>query len=450
MPEDYSSELSCTFPQAHSGYRYVGTDMDSYMCAQACMESHHWWTCSRWMFRFRINHTKSDQWIPWMQRLERLPAHLWALVLQNLSTRALLQARLVCKHFIKLDRSVRLDIKVQANKAKAKTASSTSLILFASRHCAAEDPPNIHLTIDSDASGSSHVDLLPGIMLASWCSNLQSFSCMHQRLELSMAQDCLRLLPSSLKSMSIQTQTSLVDEAAWGRLRALTRLFITWRDTRAPSLPQTYAGSGLMSLTSLCQLAIFSPHSADKLDASNFQMRSLRQLEIFRNPFAGTLDISCHPQLNTIDCYGDTLPAWLEGQAFPTLGLSCNKQLEGLRFQKLMCRTLLIRGRPDLPDHDTDNPAVPRWAMSSLLEMPRLQALVVKNWGPAREGSAICMQLTGSKAEYCALMNLQIDLAVSLELCISSPPSCMCNVKLQRNGHSVACLCASCQRTALE
>ncbi len=366
-----------------------------------------------------------------MQGFCQLPQDLWARILRNLSTQDLLSARLACKSFVRLSDLDSLKIDVKPTSAEA----ISSLMLFTSRHCTAAQSPKLDLTIRTLPEGTAY----PGIMLASPCANLQRFKISNLQLELPVAQACLRLVPESLEVLELFTCASLVEEAAWQRLRALRVLELKWPTV---AQPKVHAGTGLMLLPSLTGLVFTRDGSdmTDKLDGSKFSMDQLRSLRLCQDPFFGRLDLRKTPKIRCISWkHRGFLPDWLSGQPLGKLVLSSSYQLDAIDLDTLQIRSLGF----------TYKDRAPGWDVSALLAMPCLEEFQVeaKPSVPAK----VPMTLSCMAAEYHTLMNrgVTLNFMVPVELTIRRPGHCLneviWRVRLRSNGHTEVCRCDDCR-----
>ncbi len=350
--------------------------------------------------------------------------------MQNLSTKDLLNARLVSKNFVRLSELESLKVDAKASSIDA----ISSLMLFMTHHCAAAGSSRLDLTLHPFLGGSSY----PGIMLASSCANLQRLDCSHAQLELSVAQACLRLVPANLNVLELLASASIVEEDAWRRLSSLYRLRLCWPKV---AQPKVYAGTGLMLLESLRHLIIHRQQNVrgyltDKLDGSSFGTSNLRQLQFDLDPFASRPELSRCPNLDIIYAANqEPLPCWLQRQQFDLLTLLSSAQIVSDMSCMLQCCRLKVYYKDGMP----------RWELATLLQMPRLNHFCVYEWAPAMAKSP--MLLSGTAEQYYDLIarKVQLTLKVPVDLCISTAPDGCRGEVSKMNGHTTVCLCASCQ-----
>ncbi len=364
--------------------------------------------------------------------LQELPPEVWARVLQFLSLKDLLNARHVSKDFVPLSTLESFSFTLWPRD----TDSVGSLMLFMSRHCYAAGSPKLNLSIRPFPGGT----LYPGIMMATSCANLQSLDCSHQQLELSVARTCLQLVPGSLESLSLFAPASLVEDNAWGRLRALYKLDLRWPNV---SQPTVYPGTGLMLLTRLSEL-IFSTdgvHMTDQLEGSKFEMSKLWSLAYQQDPFSGRPDFHKSPTLCLISARNlDPIPCWLKGQTITSLFLSSTAQLVTPDLREWECQRLCIGYRNGDPGMD----------LSTLLALPSLKHFGVSP--RVHQSVQSPMQLRCLAADYHNFMHgrkmtMELDVPVDLFMRQSDhhQNEAESRMRLQANGHTQLCLCPVCK-----
>ena len=372
------------------------------------------WCCCRWS-RF-----PRTSFLALQGRLEQLLPELWAKILQQLSTQDLLRARQVSKHFVCLTSLLRLDMSWYSHPE----AKGGSLALFVRRNCLSATSPHVCVRIWSE--------VWPCIMLAAECSNLLKLDCTHNFLSPSEAAACLRLLPSTLESLRLDTTLDLIPDLDLQRMQHLTCLSLS--GSRVGEDNPVLSPAGLQALRSVqvFQVTNKSDTGIGSLDAATFAHSSLTRLELAENLFREKVDLAGLPALHTISIFHHMqLPGWLLEQPFPRLEMWDVDQFEDRDVSKLLCNQLMfVCGEDD-----------PAWAISIFLEMPKLQQLeAVSNYHFNHEPAPLKMH--GSHASYQALLQrVSLRLEYPFELQLSSPVATM---PLRKSGHALVCICSAC------
>ena len=360
-------------------------------------------------------------------RLEKLPPELWAKVLQQLSTQDVLRARQVSKHFVCLSNLLQLDM-LWTNLTAAKRGSLT---LFVRRNCSGPTSPHVRVTLDSPSCLSLEM-LWPCMMLATECSNLRKLTCSEHFLVPSEAAACLRLLPSTLESLSLDATLGLIPDPALQRMQHLTYLSLS--GSREDQHEPQFSAAGLQGLKSL---QVFSVTDAQAgcgvLDAATFAHPTLTRLDLEQDPFQGKVDLAGLPALHTvgISFFYDPFPEWLMGQCFPRLEMWSLHQTPELEPARLLCEQL----RVICSAHDQIE-----WVIAVLLMMPRLRAIeagVIKNGDKSNP-----LKMHGSQASHQALLQrVCLKLEHPFVLQLTSP---VATIPLRKNGHGLVCICSAC------
>ena len=357
-------------------------------------------------------------------RLEKLPPEMWANVLQQLSTPDLLRARLVSKHLVFLSKLLQLDMLWNLSAAKCG-----SLSLFVRHHCLGQTSPYVRATLDSPSF--SFEMLWPCILLATECSNLRMLTCSEHFLGPLEAAACLRLLPSTLESLSLDATFGLIPDPALQRMQHLTWLSLSGSvDEHEP----TFSAAGLQGLRSLQVLSVTAAQAGSGLlDAATFAHPTLTRFDLEQDPFVGGVDLAGLPALHTIGVsfYSDPFPEWLMEQSFPKLAIWGFGQTQGLEPARLLCVKLkLICSAQDQTE----------WMIADLLMMPRLQA--IEAGMSLNRDKSNPLKMHGSQASHQALLQrLCLKLEYPFVLQLKSP---VATIPLRKNGHGVVCICSAC------
>ena len=215
-------------------------------------------------------------------RLEQLPAELWARVLQQLSTRDLLRARHVSKHFVCLSNLLQLHMCWTAQTE----ATRDSLALFVRCNCSDQMGP--HARVDIVTICALPKAVWPYIVLATECSNLVSLTC-NGYLGQSEAAACIRLLPSTLELLTLDTTLGLISDPDLYRMQRLTHLSLS--GSCEAGHDSVTSAAGLQGLRSLQVFRICQSRAAcETLDAATFVHPSLNRLELeYITPLQGKL-----------------------------------------------------------------------------------------------------------------------------------------------------------------
>lgn len=364
------------------------------------------------------------------RRLHQLPTQLWAEVLDHLHLTDLLQARLVCKDFIRLDQTKGLSMTWRIDDESA----ASSLMLFLTRHCSSPGSAPVDITIGD----LPHNAVWPGIMMASSCINLQRLECTSLQLDMPVAQACLRLLPPTLRELELLAPAKIVDEPCWSRSTALSNLLLE----RPSGLSLcSYHGSGLAQLPALSHLTLDVENTAagsdlpgDKLLGTSFAFPHLTVLSFNLDPFEGGPDLCKLPALEIIHVSDPsaTLPKWLAGQACKTLDMCSSAQLKSVRMSDLRCSSLCI----------THAASDPSWRVADLLQMPCLQSFKVI---PDSDSDDHQLRLIGSLSEYMAFLSVAVDLEVPTKFRLQDAVEGDGTFWLNQCGHAKVCICAKCK-----
>ena len=269
-------------------------------------------------------------------------------------------------------------------------------------------------------------------MLATKCSNLLKLDCTARFLSRSEAAACLRLLPSTLESSSLDTTLGLNPDPNLQRMQHLTCLSLT--GTRVAEDDPVLSATGLQGLRSLQAFKVeCSPDDeAGSLDAATFTHSSLTRLELAEGLFQQRVDLAGLPALHTISIFHSMqLPRWLLEQPFPRLEPWDAHWLDDCGLDKLLCNQLMfICGQGE-----------PGWAISSFLEMPRLQQLETTVYDEQESDNwETPLKMHGSCANYQLLLqraDLKLEYPVELELSSLRMPLC-------KRGHALVCTCSVC------
>ena len=277
--------------------------------------------------------------------------------------------------------------------------------------------------------------LWPHIMLATECRNFISLTCDGHRLGRAEAKACLRLLPSSLESLELDTTFGFISEPSLQRLQRLTRLSLSG----VCSEQNIVSAAGLECLPCLKVLNVSGDDDMefhDRLDPPTFVHSSLTRLELARDVFDGPLDLTGLPALHDIAIYSnEPLPTWLMGQTFPRLQMWSVGQLISCNLEKLLFNQLEIICAED--DQD--------WCIQEFLQMPQLRHL-----------QAVPAAFLGKLVDECTplklLGSLQLHqrLLQRVSLILNYPSQLQLRpgttIPLRKNGHAVACVCTECLR----
>lgn len=310
-----------------------------------------------------------------------------------------------------------------------------------SRHCNPARSPRVLVTIESFAAKQEAT--LPGVMLACSCTNLQSLRLISAELALPVAQASLCLVPPTLQHLGLQVSAEIADASAWGRLTRLTSLDLMWPLRDSTGIFTTFDGYGLAMLRSLRELYFDAYWRTDRLMGKNLSpgsvLAELSRLSFRRDPFEGKVDLSELPGLlEIIHSPAMGMPSWLEDQDFCHFVLGVTGQYLEYDLSKLRCRQLsLFHG-----ESATSGFPMP---ITMFLDMACLEHIVVRTFGKSPGIS----RLQGTQSEYRALMTkVSLDLQMPAELHNCEFGQQASSIYLQRNGHTVVCLCADCKKTA--
>ena len=374
--------------------------------------------------------------------LHKLPDELWAQVLAKLPLPALLSARLVSKSFVLLSQLPEKALEWQVRSDRA----ATSLTLFLSRHLMQPMSPHVDLVLSSteDQKGFEQMQLVS----ACTCANLRQLDVLDD-LNLDQAQALVRMLPASVVQLDISTPAAIIEDSSWSRLTALTCLKIWVRGCQTDSVSCSRL-TDLVSLETLVFMAQADPLEPSRterehqrkrvLDGCSFMHTNLKVLQLAHDPFRGGLNLAQLPALQTVHLSARLpVPAWLQNQQFPILSLESSCQLENINTHTLMCQCLsVIWGGGSRP-----------WKLAQLLHMPHLKRLrICALQAPTTVNSNIAVRLEGScKLHRGLLQNLEACFLVPVVLDAPQPGGWV-QVALKGNGHSFACMCLTCSRSA--
>ena len=342
----------------------------------------------------------------------------------HLSTQDLLRARLVSKRFVQLSKLLELDV-IWSRLSEAK---GSSLVLFVQRHCAGPEGLRMIISLPDYVGIPPPEPFWLRVGLASSCHNLRKLLCYGSRLKLPEASTCLRLLPLSLESLALDAPFALLDDPRLHQMQQLTFLALSGYHKKS----KPFSAEGLRCLKALEVFEVSEEYYDGRLDASSFTHPTLTSLELDRDPFDGSFNLSQLPSLHTFAMYSQQaieLPAWLEGQSIPELKLDDFEQLQSCVLQRLHCSRLTFA----TAEYDSS------WFIADLLSMPRL--LELRSF--ARHGIVgVPVALVGSHADYQALLQKAcLSLEYPLELQIPDTSAVM---PLRKNGHALVCMCSAC------
>lgn len=245
------------------------------------------------------------------------------------------------------------------------------------------------------------------------------------------ASTCLRLLPLTLESLALDAPFALLDDPRLQQMQQLT--FLALSGFHDENDPKPSSAEGLRCLKALQRFEVSEEDREGVLDATHFTHPTLTALELDRDPFDGSFNLTQLPSLQTVAMFSPQdweLPAWLEGQPFPELKLYEFQQLASCALRRLCCSRLAF----ETAEGDSS------WFIADLLTMPRLVEVRSLPNPATRIGAPVA--LLGSHAEYQALLRKAcLSLDYPLQLAIPGTPAVM---PLRKNGHALVCMCCAC------
>ena len=372
--------------------------------------------------------------------LDELSYEALAEITSHLDIWSLLRLRLVSRHFSSLSHLRALELRWNANTARAHG----SLQLFIRRHCALPDSPSVILRIEGVQK--QRWCLLP---MACACASLRKLCILDQDLDIHDAQVLVQHLPACLEHLRIQTHAKFVDDVAMARFKRLKHL--TLKYNMPPGSVTAYVGEGITRLPTLQRLKLepgSTAWSKALFKAPGLRSTSLQQLQIAGKPFVRRPDVEgCLPSLQEIWLTdGQYFPAWLHGQPVNLLKVYFNSFVnygpESLDTTNLLCSHLDLYCRED---DDVSEISV-KW----LLDMPRLKHLSIR----VETDVTAELLVVGSLRPWFALLaktNVHVVGAVELaETYCSEEFIKPGRVALRQNGHGLMCLCTSCKDQYLD
>ena len=300
------------------------------------------------------------------------------------------------------------------------------------RNCSSPTSPEVNVSIQEGTD-----EVWSSVMLATECSNLVSLDCSHHWLNQPEAEACLRLLPSNLESLELDTTFHLISDPSLQRLQHLTRLGLT--GSCSDEGEATVSAAGLQGLQSL---EIFNGTGCDgvddycnQLDPATFVHSSLIRLELARDIFDRPFGLTGLPALHTIAVYSnEPLPSWLMGQPFSRLVMWSVGQLSSCSLEKLLFKELEI-----ICDQDDE-----AWYIQQLLEMPQLRQLEgtpSPTLTQKRLNKCTPLTMVGSHQEHERLLQ-RVCLILGYPFQLQLSPGTV--VPLRKNGHAFVCVCPAC------
>ena len=352
----------------------------------------------------------------YMSLVQELPADIWASLIEHLSLQDLMRARLVSKHFVRLDTLPGLTVHVHSSSPTA----CSSFAVFVQRHCTG--PASLRLAVDVLSGGG-----IPGIMIAARCSNLLVLDCATVTMTLAEGRKCLGLLPPTLTGLTLQAPLSLLGAAGWQRVSNLTHLMLASCETPHPCVALALGLQYLPKLESLTVTDRVSGMAAtpqlDLLEADSFQHAGLTYLAFGRD-ILNDAPINLASQLPALLTLAITnyrqIPPWLYGQAFATLELWDSRQLETSKLSNLLCSRLsvLCCGIDSA------------WRVMDFLQMSRLTELA----SVCRDVPGEPILMHGSRENHQKLLHrTHMQLEYPIQLCV---PQSNCDIlnTLSKNG----------------
>ena len=370
----------------------------------------------------------------------QLPDIAWAQVLQSLPQKDLLNARLVCKTFVRLDQLHRLQLTWDL-EAKA---SASSLTLFVSRCLQTPSAPELEICVGWEWLENTHPW---GLMLACTCSNLRCLS-VTSELYQHDAEACLRLIPASITRLEMTAPEGLLSDLTWPRLRELRHLVLGLAregDDPAPTGPVLASLSGLASLT--LQYLEAPQRAPTMLDAITFAPSGITRLALGGDdPFHGQVPQECFPNLKEFSWLErHSLPKWVQSRHLQCLEVDTSLRFAQIDLGKVLCTNLRI-----LSQSPQDI-----CKLCDLLQLPALTCLdiQIQDGGMHMPPEPVVL-LGGSHQEHRRFMSkVTTKLELPARLCLTGSPgisttgqkdSLTSIVGLRSNGHAIVCLCNMC------
>ena len=287
-------------------------------------------------------------------------------------------------------------------------------------------------------------------MLATECSNLRRLSCGLNFLAPNRASVCLRLLPSTLESLDLNTPFRILSDPSLQRMQRLTRLSLSGNETGNVFAESTYSAAGLKSLTSLREFVVWGDGLDEEepigwLTGATFSHPSLTRLQFAREPFIDNVDPTGLPALHDLALSSPASPpSWLKGHPLPRLELDSFGQFGscyapfGVCLNELLVQQLKIYCLPS--DQDRYVKTREDWRIQEFLEMPRLKQLEAA-LDTGADASSPPLKLHGCQRQHqqrlqrvCLTLHYPFQLQLSPEI----------SVPLRKSGHANVCICSAC------